>query len=130
MPDPGIVESLDAQIENLRSSISDLGYEVDSYKTRTGAALGGGVFLLLLGAGAAYDLATNNGGTWLMLGVSREAFVWMTIFLGGGATILLMLGFLRVRGSDEALRARLEQMELEYAELLDRRNSGSNGGSA
>lgn len=119
MPDPDIVESVDAQLKNLRSSISDLGYQVDSYKTTTAAALGGGVFLLLLAAGATYDLVTRTGGIWLMLGVTREAFIWITIALGCTALLLLAFGLRRVRETDFALRARLEQMELEYAELLE-----------
>src|SRR5438876_1092041 len=48
MPDPDNIKFLDTQLEEMRSDISDLGYQVDSYKTKTAAALGGGVFLLLL----------------------------------------------------------------------------------
>ena len=123
MPDPDNVEFLDAQLKKMRSSISDLGYEVDSYKTRTAAALGGGVFLLLLAAGAAYDLVAGRVGVWLTLGATRETLVWITSGLGAGATILLVFGFRRVRRSEISTKARLEQMEQEYADLLERRDS-------
>lgn len=125
MPDSDNVEFLDAQLKNLRSSISDLGYQVDSYKTKTAGALGAGVFLLFLAAGAAYDLVAGKGGVWLILGVTRESLVWIASGLGISATILLMLGFRRVRLSDTGVRAKLDLMEREYAELLERRNAGA-----
>ena len=125
MPGPDNFESLDAQLKNLRSSISDLGYQVDSFKTKTAAALGLGVFLLLLAAGAAYDLVTAKRGVWLMLGVGREALVWIASGLGGIAASLLLVGFRRVRRSDDSEKARLEQMEHEYAELVERRDAGA-----
>jgi hypothetical protein len=111
-------ESLDTQLENLRSSISDLGYQVDSYKTKTAAALGAGVFLSFIAALAAYDLAMGKGSVWLILGITRETLVWLTTGLGVIATILLMVGVRRVRLSDSSDRARLDSMEREYAELL------------
>lgn len=122
MPDS---DSLDAQLRNLRSSISDLGYEVDSYKTRTAAALGAGVFLLFLAAGAAYDLVAGRGGVWSFLGVTRQTLVWMAGTLGAGAVILLLIGFRRVKLADSGLRARLDLMEREYAELQERMNSAA-----
>jgi hypothetical protein len=129
MPDPDNVESLNAQLKKMRSSISDLGYQVDSYKTKTAAALGVGVFLLLLAAGAAYDLVAGKAGVWLMLGATRETLVWITSGLGAGATILLVFGFRRVRRSEINTKARLEQLEQEYAELLERRDAGARSGS-
>ena len=129
MPDPDNVEFLDAQLQRMRSSISDLGYQVDSHKTTTAAALGGGVFLLLLAAGAAYDLVAGKVGLWLTLGATRETLVWITIGLGAAATILLVFGFRRARRSEIGAKARLEQMEQEYADLLERRNAGARRGS-
>jgi len=129
MPDPDDVEFLDTQLERIRSSISDLGYQVDSYKTKTAASLGAGVFLLLLAAGAAYDLAAGKVGMWLTLGVTRETLVWITSGLGAAATILLVFGFRRVRRSEISAKARLEQMEQEYADLLERREAGARSGS-
>jgi hypothetical protein len=129
MSDPDTGNSIDAQLSNLRSGISDLGYEIDAYKTRTAAALGAGVFLLLLGAGAAYDLVTGKVGMWSRLGVTHDALIWITIGLGGSATLLLVVGFRRARRADVAVRARLEQMELEYAELLEHRDAGEDSKS-
>ncbi len=125
MPDSENVESRDAQLKNLRSSISDLGYQVDSHKTKTAAALGAGVFLLFLAAGAAYDLIAGKGGVWLFLGVTRETLVWITGGLGVTAAVLLIVGFWWVRLSDTGTRARLELMERDYAELLERSDAAA-----
>ena len=129
MPDPDDVEFLEAQLKKMRSSISDLGYQVDSYKTKTAAALGGGVFLLLLAAGAVYDLVAGKVGMWLTLGATRETLVWITSGLGAGATILLVFGFRRVQQSEISAKARLEELEQEYADLLERREAGARSGS-
>ncbi len=129
MSDPDNIKFLDTQLEKMRSSISDLGYQVDSYKTKTAAALGGGVFLLLLAAGAVYDLVAGKLGMWLNLGATRETLVWIAGGLGAGATILLVFGFRRVRRSEISTKARLEQMEQEYADLLERREAGARSGS-
>lgn len=123
MPHSDHVETVDAQLKSLRSSISDLGYQVDSYKTRTAAALGAGVFLLLLAALSAYDLIVGRGGVWLMVGLNRATLIWITSGLGSCATILLLLGFHRLSRSDIGARARLDQMERQYAELVERRDA-------
>lgn len=125
MGDPDNVDSLDKQLSTLRSGISDLGYQIDSYKAKTAAALGAGVFLSFLAALAAYDLAAGNGGVWLIVGITREALVWMARGLGVAAAILLVAGFRRVRKSDTVIRARLDSMEREYAELIELRDAGS-----
>jgi hypothetical protein len=125
MPDPDDVEYIDDQLKHLRSSISDLGYQVDSSKTTAAAALGGGVFLLLLAAGVIYDLLVNNGGVWLKLGVTRNVLTVTVGALAGIATILLAFGIHRIRRSDLSAKARLEQMENEYADLVERRDSVS-----
>lgn len=129
MLDADSVDSLDDQLDELRSSISDLGYQVDAYKTKTAAALGAGVFFLFLAALGAYDLVASNGGVWLNLGLSHENVVWISSALGAGAVILLILGFLRVRASDNGVRAKLERMEREYAKLLERRDGARRTGS-
>lgn len=123
MPYPDDVETVDAQLKSLRSTISDLGYQVDSYKTKTAAALGAGVFLLLLAAGSAYDLIVSRGGVWLMVGLNRATLIWITSVLGSSAMILLLLGFRRLRRSDIGARSRLDQMERQYAELVERRDA-------
>lgn len=125
MPDPGHVEPRDAQLEKLRSSISDLGHQVDSYKTKTAAALGGGVFLLLLAAGAAYDLLAQRSASWLMLGVTRGTLAWIAYGLGSCAIILVVLALVRIRRRDITLDVRLDQMEQEYAEMLEHKNTCS-----
>lgn len=127
MPDPDNVEPRDAQIEQLRSRINDLGHEVDSYKTKTAAALGGGVFLMLLAAGAAYDLLVRQSASWLILGVTREALTWIAWGLGGCAVILVLLALTRIRRRDTNLEVRLDEMEQEYAEILERKNMNPNG---
>ena len=123
MRDPDDVESVDDKLKRLRSTISDLGYQVDSSKTTTAAALGGGVFLLLLAAGAIYDLLVNNGGVWLRLGVTRNVLTVTVGALAGIATILLAFGIRRIRRSDVSAEAKLKQMETEYADLVERRDS-------
>jgi hypothetical protein len=126
MPDPDTVES-DAHLVTLRSSISDLGHDIDLYKAKTGAALGGGLFLLLLAAGAAYDLITGNRNAWLMLGITRETLISILVALAGVATILLGLAFVRLKRRDTSLEIKLDRMEQEYAELLELRNEGRRG---
>jgi hypothetical protein len=123
MSDPENVELFETQIKSLRSSISDLGYHVDSYKTLTAAALGGGVFLLLLAVGGAYDLVAHKSGAWLTLGISRETLIWIVSALGGGAIVLLLFALVRMRRRDRNLDARLDRMEQEYADMLERRDS-------
>ena len=122
MPDSDNRESIDVQLRNLRSNISDLGYEVDSFKAKSAAALGLGVFLLLLSAGAAYDLISSKQLVWQMLGVSREALTWTTVVVGCAAIGLLAYGLFLMKGADSDARARLEQMEEEYAELVERQD--------
>src|SRR5215468_1205453 len=104
MPDSDNSESIDVQLRNLRSNISDLGYEVDSFKAKTAAALGLGVFLLLLSAGAAYDLISAKQLVWQLLGVSREVFTLITAIAGSVAIGLLSYGLLRMKGADADAR--------------------------
>jgi len=114
-------EPLDEQLRNLRSNISDLGHQIDSRKTGTAAALGLGVFLLLLAAGAAYDLSSSRTVSWLSLGITHENLVWLAWGLGVGSVLLLLFAAARIRRRDQNLEAELDQMEQEYAELLDRK---------
>jgi hypothetical protein len=125
MPDPDNAEPRDAQLAELRSSINDLGHQVDSYKTKTAAALGGGVFLLLLAAGAAYDLVARKSASWLMLGVTRETLAWMAYGFGTCAVILVFLALVRIKRRNINLDVRLDQMEQEYAEMIERKDTNS-----
>jgi hypothetical protein len=123
MPDHDNVEPQGAQLDKLRSSINDLGHQVDSYKAKTAAALGGGVFLMLLAAGGAYDLVARKSASWLVLGVTRETLIWIAYALGGCAIILLLVAVVRMRRRDTTLDVRLDEMEQEYAAMLERKNT-------
>ena len=112
-------ESIDAQLASLRSSISDLAHQIDIYKTKTGAALGGGVFALLLAAGAGYDLIGGKVAAWSMVGITHSTLVTITISLAVTGILLLTVGLLRVNRRDPDLDIKLEQLEQEYAELRD-----------
>lgn len=122
MSRPDTAESADAQLRNLRSRISDLGHQIDSYQTKTAAAFGGGVFLFLLAAGAAYDLVVGKSGVWSTLGVSRDALVWIAGVLGVGSIGLLAFALVQRSRRDARLDSTLNQLEQQYAELLERTN--------
>jgi len=122
MPYLNSVAAIDAQLKNLRSSISDLGHQIDSYKAKSAAAAGAGVFLLLLAALATYDLSTGKSEVWGVQGLSREILVGIAIAFGGGAIILLVYAFTRITRRDHNLDARLDLMEQEYAELVEQRS--------
>jgi hypothetical protein len=109
----------DAELQSLRSQISDLGYQIDSYKTKKAAAFGLGVFLLLLAIGAVYDLVTGHSGVWMTLGISRDSLTWIAGGLGVVSLALLGFGAGLVMRRDKSLPARLEEMESEYAELVE-----------
>jgi hypothetical protein len=115
-------ESIDTQLTNLRSSISDLAHQIDLYKTKTGAALGGGVFMLLLAAGASYDLIAGKAAAWSMIGLTHQTLLSIAIGLVVGAVLLLALGLVRLKRRDASLDTRLDQMEQEYAVLLELKN--------
>jgi len=110
----------DAELQSLRSQISDLGYQIDSYKTKKAAAFGLGVFLLLLAIGAAYDLVTGNSGVWMMLGVSRDSLKWIAGGLGVVSLMSVGIGASMIPRADKNLAARLDEAEREYAELIER----------
>jgi hypothetical protein len=116
------VASIDAQLNILRSSISELGHQIDSYKTKSAAAAGAGVFLLLLAALAAYDLSTGKSEVWRVQGLSREILVGTAIAFGSGAITLLIYAVARMRRQDHSLDAKLDLMEQEYAELNEQRS--------
>ena len=118
-------ESIDAQLTSLRTSISDLAHQIDFYKTKTGASLGGGVFMLLLAAGAAYDLIAGKATAWSMVGVTRQTLIGIATALAGGAILLLVIGLVRMKRRDAGLDLKLDQMEQEYAELLELKERSS-----
>ncbi len=110
----------DAELQSLRSQISDLGYQIDSYKTKKAAAFGLGVFLLLLAIGAVYDLVTGNSGVWMMVGVTRDSLNWIAGGLGVVSLTLLGIGASMILRADKNLASKLDEAEREYAELIER----------
>ena len=110
-------ESIQDRRSSLKSQIRELGAEVDSYKTRTAAALGGGVFALLIAAGAVYDILSNKSSLWRTVGLSREELHWLAGLLTLAGAILLVIGIVRFRRQDRARGARLAALEEELAEL-------------
>ena len=110
----------DAELQSLRSQITDLGYQIDSYKTKKAAAFGLGVFLLLLAIGAVYDLVTGNSGVWMMVGVTRDSLNWIAGGLGVVSLTLLGIGASMILRADKNLASKLAEAEREYAELIER----------
>ena len=118
-------DSVEARLAQLRSNISDLGHAIDLYKAKTGAALGAGVFFLLLAAGAAYDLIADKGKAWLALGIARDTLALIAVGLAVAALILLGITVVRVKRRDTGLDTQLDEMEREYADLLELTGRGS-----
>lgn len=115
--------SIDKQLMGLRSQISDLAYEVDLYKAGIAASMGGGLFLLLLAAGAGYDLMTGKGGIWSAVGVTHDLLLFIACGLGAAGVVLLTQGIIRQRRRDRDRDARLAELEQQYARLLDRKDT-------
>lgn len=123
MPHSESAESIDIRLRKLRAGISDLGHQIDSYKAKTAGAFGAGVFLFLLAAGAVYDLIAGRSAVWLARGATRETIPWIASGLGAASIVLLVLALARIKRRDTALDGKLEQMEKEYAELLESRDA-------
>ena len=105
---------------SLESRIKELGAEADSYKAGSAAAFGGAVFLLLIAAGAAYDIITRKASLWRAVGVSREGLHWLAgLFVVAGAA-LLGLGIVRTRRGDPARDETLARLEEELANLREK----------
>src|SRR5262249_16627590 len=90
-------QSQNDRIRDLGSDIRDLGHEIDSRKAGIAAAMGGGVFLLLLAVGAFYDLASGNTSIWNVIGASRDAVWLVAIVLVIAGAGLLAWGVMRHR---------------------------------
>jgi hypothetical protein len=114
------VASPDAELRNLRSEISDLGYQIDSHKTKTAGALAAGVFTFMLAAGALYDLAAGKSRVWSAIGIDPDALRWLGVGLGVVAIILLLAGLRLFLKRDQQLQAKLDRLEQTYAELTAR----------
>jgi hypothetical protein len=117
--------AIDQRLNETRSRISDLGYEIDARKAAVARSMGGAVFLLMLAAGAAYDLVTRNAALSIALGVTRETLLRMALGCGLGGLALLAYAIVRSKFSDRSRDAELAMLADAYADLLDRKDSTS-----
>ena len=104
----------------LKSRITEIGAEVDSYKARGAAALGGAVFALLMAAGAAYDIVAKKSSLWRTVGLSREGLHWLAGLFAIAGVAMLVIGVARTRRRDLARDAKLAELEEEMADLSDK----------
>jgi hypothetical protein len=118
-------EGIDEQMKSLRSRISDLGSDVDADRAGIAASMGGGAFLVLLAALAAYDLFSGKAGVWLAVGIDRDTLVWIAWILAvAGVGLIARAIFSRRRGESNQARE-LASLEQQYAELLELKKSGA-----
>ncbi|HYP25913.1 MAG TPA: hypothetical protein VE262_04265 [Blastocatellia bacterium] len=120
--EPVELSLIEDHLNDLRERISDAGHALDVYRAKTAAALGGGVFLLLLALGAGYDIVSNNEGIWFAFGVTREMLHRLAGGLGFASVCLFALAAWRNRMRDREGEARLSELEQEFARSLDRRD--------
>jgi hypothetical protein len=120
---PDEIASIDKQVVEARSRISDLGFEIDAEKASAGLAMGGGVFLILLAALAGYDLLTGKAGIWLAVGVTRDTLTWIAYGCGAAGVALIALALARHYRRDRKRETELADLEQEYARLLDLKDS-------
>ena len=100
----------------LRAAISDLGHELDARRTKKAAAMGGGVFLGLLAAIAANDLAHGKAGLWLAIGINDSQLLILAVVFGVAAVLLLGYG---IRQQLQCDRRREQELEALIQELED-----------
>ena len=81
--------------------------------------MGAAVFLLMLGAGATYDLLTHNAALSIALGVTGETLSRIALGCGLAALALVAHAIVRSRLSDQSCDAELARLEQEYADLLE-----------
>lgn len=120
---------IDQQLKEARSRISDLGHEIDARKAAVARSMGGAVFLLMLSAGAAYDLVTHNAALSTVLGVTRDTLLRIGLGCCLAGFALLAHAIVRLKFSDQSRDAELAELEQEYADLLDRKDSTSQADS-
>jgi hypothetical protein len=119
--------SLDRRLGELREQISDAGQQVDSYRAKTAAALGGGVFLFLLALGACYEILSGNPSIWAAIGLSRAGFYIVAGGLLVASLALFALAWIRERRRDLACEAKLSELEQEFADLIERNKAAQQG---
>jgi len=116
-------DDLEKRLLELRGRISDLGYETDAGKATDGLMMGGGVFLLLLGLLAAYDLFNGKTNIYAPLGITRDLLQWVAwIGVGVGALLILRTVMSR-RRRDHSRDTELADLEEEYARLQTQREA-------
>ncbi|HXG67074.1 MAG TPA: hypothetical protein VNO70_18365 [Blastocatellia bacterium] len=120
---------IEKQLQDLRVRISDLAQEIDTYRAKTAAALGGGVFLFLLALVAAYDIFMGKTGLWTAVGATQESVYWIGAGLAVASLALLGLAIMRERRRDREREAQLRRLEQEFARLLEARDTLSQGES-
>jgi hypothetical protein len=108
-----------------RSRINDLGHEIDARKAAVARSMGGAVFLLMLAAGATYDLVTRNYSLSIALGVTGETLLRIALCCGLAGIALMAHAIVRLRLRDRLRDAELAELEEAYADLLDRKGSSS-----
>lgn len=113
-------DASETRIKELRSQISDEGQAIDSYKAGTAALMGLGVFLGLLALGGGYEILAGNARLWHGLGIMRGVLYWVTGGLAFVSLVLLAAAARRERRRDRDREARLDKLEAELADLLDR----------
>ena len=121
--------AIDQRLNETRSRISDLGHEIDVRKATVARSMGGAVFLLMLAAGAAYDLITHNAALSVVLGVTRETLSRIALCCGLAGLVLLAHAIVRSRFSDQSRDAELARLEQDYADQMDRKGSSSRADS-
>jgi hypothetical protein len=120
---PGQSGELEKQVVELRGRISDMGYEIDASKAMAGYMMGGGVFLLLLGVLAAYDLLNGKAGIYQPLGITRDGLKWIAWGCGGIGVAAILQTVMRRRLRDRSRETELARLEEEYARLKERQEA-------
>jgi len=110
-------DDLEKRLLELRGRISDLGYETDAGKATDGLMMGGGVFLLLLGLLAAYDLFNGKTNIYAPLGITRDLLQWIAWGGIGLGALAILRTVVRRRQRDRSREAELAILEEEYARL-------------
>ncbi|MEN3333179.1 MAG: hypothetical protein V7641_2544 [Blastocatellia bacterium] len=118
LPDQPV--ELEKRMVEVRGLISDMGYEIDAGKAMAGYMMGGGVFLLLLGTLAAYDLLNGKAGIYQPLGITREMLRWIAWGCGGIGTAAILQTLMRRRRRDRTREIELARLEEEYSRLKER----------
>ena len=111
---------LEKHMVEVRGRISDMGYEIDASKAMAGYMMGGGVFLLLLGLLAAYDLLNGKAGIYQPLGITRDMLKWIAWGCGGIGVAAILQTVMRRRLRDRSREIELAGLEEEYARLKER----------